>query len=1079
MSYSGQLPPLGGGKYGSTDNNSNNTLGNPFIGSSLVPAEQESQLFGEGFIPTDNEEETPPTSASNLRLLDSSNFSDQTPDSLAMNFDAEESLMSPSNHLFSADEFQQPYRPSPETGLAGCLSNVIGDRLLNVHGTYRVSSGKRVAMAVTLLLSLYTLPFFLSSIGFVPWYRKGRAPKIMPVPFPMINRVDYGDPVSGIIEKSLFHPSLLIKPSWRSYAISRVVAYSGNHTHERNPPRGPFLKVPFPTGAFWTNFVLQPTTDHETSYPIVAYPYAFKWAPSLLQASYPPLRRRTDAISIRDTFNPDLTFGTAEEVIRRHIVAFDPLSVTVRYETEGGGYWESFIVMGSPYITIKYHDATPIFTPLSIFKFFVCPRDEDGNYKNGVGVNHQKGDPNERRTAGNVWGVCSKIDNGQHDNTGPPKPTILQGVQFLFQTQENLNWLVFSSEPISLSFDNISKRTVSSLEKFTGVIRIALIPPPLPDAKNVATGGPVHDNIPLSTSSGVRRLIYHSYIYPTGGKVTWDFSSTSSNPIAALASVKKISAATTLNRNTEKAEKIATIKFHYTTATMTENSSTNRKFQYGLLMMSLPHHAQLMDSSSLLMSGDFDLVYNCIKGAMTPVVGDIWSYDEPLSPVKFDDLDAASALAVIHPRVRHVILDNIEKDLKMVLPTLDENIYGFGKQVARIAQLAHIADQMVSSGQRRFKKGNRTIEDPAISIRDNAISSLYEYLSEFLQDNGRDKLLYDTQLGGIVTEDGLLNPQADFGNGRYLLYACAVMGKLNATFVNEFGPYVDALLYDVAHSSNSDSTSADEVFFPFARHKSWFDGHSFASGLFPFGNGKSQESSSEAVNCYYGAYLWSLVRWGESDDINKRTDFIALLLAMEIRGAKEYWHMLPNVASTTNPSVYDEQLTKNYMVGNLGMLDVTCSTWFGSNKLYVHMINFMPVTAITRVLFDQRYIEEEYEKVIKPLMQDTVEMPWRGYTIADHAMVDPVAAWEEAQNLESYRLDSAISKSQVLYWILSRGGSNFSPFGNSTELIPDKSSDSSGSASCESYEACAALNLTGVCCPTHAGISLGCCNARL
>ena len=79
MSYYGQLPPLGGGKYGSTDN-SNITLGNP------VPAEQES-LLGEGFIPTDNEEETPPTSASNLRLMDVSNCSDQTPDSLAMNFE--------------------------------------------------------------------------------------------------------------------------------------------------------------------------------------------------------------------------------------------------------------------------------------------------------------------------------------------------------------------------------------------------------------------------------------------------------------------------------------------------------------------------------------------------------------------------------------------------------------------------------------------------------------------------------------------------------------------------------------------------------------------------------------------------------------------------------------------------------------------------------------------------------------------------------------------------------------------------------------------------------------------------------
>jgi endo-1,3(4)-beta-glucanase len=85
------------------------------------------------------------------------------------------------------------------------------------------------------------------------------------------------------------------------------------------------------------------------------------------------------------------------------------------------------------------------------------------------------------------------------------------------------------------------------------------------------------------------------------------------------------------------------------------------------------------------------------------------------------------------------------------------------------------------------------------------------------------------------------------------------MGHVNSTFVTEYGDHVDALMYDIAHNRNHDSQTLDGVFFPLARHKSWYDGHSFATGLFPFGNGKSQESSSEAVNAYYGAYLWSKV----------------------------------------------------------------------------------------------------------------------------------------------------------------------------------------------------------------------------
>ena len=47
----------------------------------------------------------------------------------------------------------------------------------------------------------------------------------------------------------------------------------------------------------------------------------------------------------------------------------------------------------------------------------------------------------------------------------------------------------------------------------------------------------------------------------------------------------------------------------------------------------------------------------------------------------------------------------------------------------------------------------------------------------------------------------------------------------------------------------------EKIFLMLERHKSWFGGHSFASGLSPFANGKSQESSSEVVNCYYSVHL--------------------------------------------------------------------------------------------------------------------------------------------------------------------------------------------------------------------------------
>lgn len=118
------------------------------------------------------------------------------------------------------------------------------------------------------------------------------------------------------------------------------------------------------------------------------------------------------------------------------------------------------------------------------------------------------------------------------------------------------------------------------------------------------------------------------------------------------------------------------------------------------------------------------------------------------------------------------------------------------------------------------------------------------------------------------------------------------------------------------------------------------------------------ESSGESVNFYYGAYLWTKVSTAYAKhSTNEEVDFVRLLLAMEMRGVKTYWHMVtdPEKKNSYHTSdIYNPLFAKNLMVGNVGMMDVTIATWFGIEPLYVHMINFLPVTAITSELFDKR-----------------------------------------------------------------------------------------------------------------------------
>jgi endo-1,3(4)-beta-glucanase len=247
-----------------------------------------------------------------------------------------------------------------------------------------------------------------------------------------------------------------------------------------------------------------------------------------------------------------------------------------------------------------------------------------------------------------------------------------------------------------------------------------------------------------------------------------------------------------------------------------------------------------------------------------------------------------------------------------------------------MAQLAHIAHEI----------GDMDSYEKALgTVHDSLVLQLFER---------NDRLLYDTDFGGVVSAACFQDPKADFGNGRYndhhfhysyIIYASAILGRFNSTFLHRYGKYIDALVFDVASSIDHVSSSPNIVAaYPLARHKSFYDGHSWASGLFPQANGKSQESSSEAVNCYFAVTLWSRLK----EDL-VLYNFSRLLLAMEIRSAQKYWHITPECPFASQPPFS----TNNFMVGNLGGLDVTATTWFGSKPFYVHLINLLPITSIT------------------------------------------------------------------------------------------------------------------------------------
>mmetsp|Transcript_1217 Transcript_1217/g.3601 ORF Transcript_1217/g.3601 Transcript_1217/m.3601 type:complete len:720 (+) Transcript_1217:142-2301(+) len=440
------------------------------------------------------------------------------------------------------------------------------------------------------------------------------------------------------------------------------------------------------------------------------------------------------------------------------------------------------------------------------------------------------------------------------------------------------------------------------------------------------------------------------------------------------------------------------------TATMTGKNTASVMFRYmartlgnvrassgSLLTCVLPHHVDAKQNAPVVLKG----AYTTIKGKMTCVAAPrktssmfAWSITEGLTTVGWG---APRKMAAGR---RGAVAEALEADAGK-MPTAPDP-YFFGKQVAAMGRLAVIADEL----------GNTAT---AAAIR----GRMKEVLAPWLAGTNSNPLKYDTKYGGITALNGLLDSSADFGAGvyndhlfhwGYFAYAAAALGRKDKAWLSANTAPLDALLRDFANPRSNDK------YLPYVRNKDWYDGHSWASGVVPFAAGKNQESSSEAVNGYYGVYLMGLARGDQ-----ELADWGRLLLAMELRSAKKYWQIKP-----TGEQIYPQPFAKNGVVGILWGALASYSTFFGANVEYIHCIQMLPFTPITEQLLPAAWIKTEYPIVSTALTRASpvLEEGWKGFIYMAHAIIDKAAAWREVSTLTVF--DDGNSKTNTLYWVATR-----------------------------------------------------------
>ena len=130
---------------------------------------------------------------------------------------------------------------------------------------------------------------------------------------------------------------------------------------------------------------------------------------------------------------------------------------------------------------------------------------------------------------------------------------------------------------------------------------------------------------------------------------------------------------------------------------------------------------------------------------MIPVVGKSWTaYTKAQTGYVFENFESSSISTILNTDAVLIIQENIGIDKNLIIPTAQE-VYGFGKEIFRLAQLANVAYH-VGLSKDTF---------------DKIVDKSYNYLMKWLDkrsDEGKSNsgaFVYYTDFGGILTEKGI------------------------------------------------------------------------------------------------------------------------------------------------------------------------------------------------------------------------------------------------------------------------------------------------------------------------------------
>lgn len=267
-----------------------------------------------------------------------------------------------------------------------------------------------------------------------------------------------------------------------------------------------------------------------------------------------------------------------------------------------------------------------------------------------------------------------------------------------------------------------------------------------------------------------------------------------------------------------------------------------------LIMFALPHHVESFDRSTSSRVTDIQL-RSTTKGNATAVIGESWTMTEPKLPVDM----GFSPWSAIDGNV-HSLSETAQRAILAVAPqelqqdmegqTNLNSMYYSGKALSKFATLVYTVSQLTNNA----------------GLANAAFLELKKCFARFVQNRQQFPLAYDSVWKGVVSTAGYSGDlNQDFGNTAYndhhfhygyFIHAAAIIGALDPAWLADNKHWVNTLVRDAGNSVE------DDPYFPFSRSFDWFNGHSWAKGLFESFDGKDEESTSEDAMFAYAVKMW-------------------------------------------------------------------------------------------------------------------------------------------------------------------------------------------------------------------------------